>query len=398
MTDRFDVLQDQLLALYEKGATDLASQIKHWELSRRINVLMYYSRKEGHKNLGLQTLPTLQVSEYNAKLAIKMMILLKSLASSKYGKEPWTLTETSADLLLTPPKNTFKKGGFQVEVYYDNDPQNANVYTQWEFIYYQDLNDEWHKVPGDVDHNGLSYTDITGEKIYFKIFSEDADRYSNTGQWTVKFKSTTISSVVTSSRKSFSAEKGDSQRSQHRESSPEEGTSSRDPRRSKRYSQEELPTTTTASPTTSTRERRRRRRGSGGEQQGESTTREPRAKRTRGPTAPTPDQVGSRHRSVPSHNLGRLGRLQADAWDPPILCVKGPANNLKCWRNRFNVKFHSLFFNVSSVFKWLGDSNANHNISRMLIAFHDTSERARFLQTVTLPRGATYAYGSLDSL
>lgn len=395
MTARFDALQDQLLTLYESAATDIHSQIKHWELSRKLNVLMYYSRKEGYSNLGLQTLPTLQVSEYNAKLAIKMMILLKSLANSRYGKEQWSLTETSAELMLTPPKNTFKKGGFQVEVFYDNDRFNANVYTQWEYIYYQDLNDEWHKVPGEVDHNGLSFTDVTGEKTYFKLFAEDAERYSDTGQWTVRYKNTTISSVVTSSSRQHSSinEKRDQQR-RLRDSSPEEGTS----RRSEKHTEEELPTTTTTSPTT-TRERRRRRRGDGGEQQqGESSTGGPQSKRVRGSFAVSADEVGTRHRSVPAHGLGRLRRLQEEARDPPILCIKGPANNLKCWRNRFNVKFNSLYFKTSSVFKWLGDTDSQNNISRMLIAFHDQCERTRFLQTVNLPKGTSFSFGSLDSL
>ena len=394
LTERFDALQDQLLTLYETAPTNIESQITHWALTRRINVLMYYARQEGYRNLGLQALPTLVVSEYNAKVAIKMMMLLKSLSESQYGKEPWTLADASAELVLTSPKHTFKKGAYQVEVYYDNDPQNANVYTQWEHIYYQDLTDTWHKVPGDVDHNGLSYTDVTGDKNYFLLFHEDAQRYSNTGQWTVKFKSTTISSVVTSSRQQSSNQKRD-QHTRRRDSSPEEGTS-RASRRSERDPEESI-STTTASPTT-TRERRRRRRGERGDQQGESTPERPRAKRSRGSSPISPEEVGSRHRSVPQHHLGRLRRLQEEARDPPVLCIKGPANNLKCWRNRFNVRFASLFFKASSVFKWLGDTDCPVNTSRMLIAFHSINERSRFLQLVTLPKGTSYSYGSLDSL
>lgn len=74
------------------------------------------------------------------------------------------------------------------------------------------------------------------------------------------------------------------------------------------------------------------------------------------------------------------------------------ANNLKCWRNRFNVKFNSLYFRTSSVFKWLGDTDSQNNISRMLIAFNDQCERTRFLQTVNLPKGTSFSFGSLDSL
>lgn len=360
---------------------------------------MYYCRKEGLKSLGLQTLPTLQISEYNSKIAIKMVLLLQSLAKSQYGSEQWTLSDTSTEIVLTPPKNTFKKQGFQVEVYYDGDTSNANVYTQWEHIYYQDLKDEWHKVPGDVDHNGLSYTDKTGEKIYFLLFSEDAEKYSRTGLWTVRYKNTTISSVVTSStRHSGSSTKGDQPTDSHtRESSPEEGTSSRG--RLERYTQESSPTTTTTSPTSSGRRRRRGGGGDGGEQ-GEypTTTREsPRSKRQRS-SAPTPEEVGRRHRSLPAHNLDRLRRLQEEARDPPIICVKGQANNLKCWRQRLSVRFGHFYDKASSVFKWIGDDDESRYNSRMLIAFNDYCQRAKFLQVVTLPRGSSYSLGFLDKL
>lgn len=359
---------------------------------------MYYCRKEGFKSLGLQTLPTLQVSEYNSKIAIKMVLLLQSLAKSQYGSEQWTLSDTSTEIVLTPPKNTFKKQGFQVEVYYDGDTTNANLYTQWEHIYYQDLNDEWHKVPGDVDHNGLSYTDKTGEKRYFLLFSEDAEKYSRTGLWTVRYKNTTISSVVTStSRHAGTPKKSNQPTDSHtRESSPEEGTSSR--RRLERDTEESSPTTTTTSPTSGGR----RRRGGGGER-GEqreypTTSREsPRSKRQRS-SAPTPDEVGTRHRSVPQHHLDRLRRLQEEARDPPIISVKGQANNLKCWRQRLSVRFGHLYDKASSVFRWIGDDDESNHNSRMLIAFNDYCQRTKFLQVVTFPRGSSYALGYLDKL
>lgn len=355
---------------------------------------MYYAKKENYKSLGLQTLPTTQVSEYNAKVAIKMVLLLRSLANSKYGAEQWTLAETSTEIVFTPPKNTFKKKGFTVEVQYDNDPLNVMLYTQWDAIYYQDLQDNWHKVPGEVDHNGLSYTDKTGEKIYFLLFHEDAQRYGRTGQWTVKYKQTTLSSIVTSSSKHSSSnntEKGLDTQRRSRESSPEEGPSWR---RSERDTEESLPTTTTSSP--EARIRRRRRGGGGG--QGELTTTTRAAKRRRGSTAPTASEVGSRHRSVQAHNLSRLGRLQEEARDPPLICLKGSSNNLKCWRHRVNLKFGYLYHTASSVFKWIGDDDCNKNNGRMLIAFNDTEQRNRFLHLVNLPRGTTYSLGALDSL
>lgn len=392
LSARFDSLQDQLLTLYETASSTLESQIKHWDLTRKINVLMYYAKKENYKTLGLQTLPTTQVSEYNAKLAIKMTILLRSLANSRYGSEQWTLPETSAELVLTPPKNTFKKRGFSVEVQYDNDPYNVMVYTQWDAIYYQDLQDNWHKVQGEVDHNGLSYTDVTGEKIYFLLFHEDAERYGSTGQWTVRYKNTTISSVVTSSSKQspLDSEKRQQPNRNSRASSPEEGPSTGRP--TERHLEKELPTTTTSSP--ETRLRRRRRGERGGE--GESTSRG--AKRRRGSTAVTPEAVGRSHRSVPAHNLSRLRRLEEEARDPFLICLKGSSNNLKCWRYRLHLRFSSLYDVASSVFKWIGDDDCDKNNGRMLIAFTSDDQRNKFLRSVTLPKNSTYSLGALDSL
>lgn len=354
---------------------------------------MYYARQEGYKSLGLQPLPTLQISEYNSKLAIKMMILLQSLANSKYGAESWSLPETSAEIVLTPPKNTFKKDGFQVEVYYDNDRENSMLYTQWNSIYYQDEKEQWHKAVGEVDHNGLSFTDNTNEKRYFLLFHEDASKYGKTGLWTVKYKTTTISSVVTSSTKrpSVYSEESHHTNRNSRESSPEEGTS----RGRLQGDSEEVPTTTTTSPTT--RGERRRRRGD--QRERESTTREsPRAKRRRGPSYPTPSEVGSRHQSVPQHNLTRLGRLEAEARDPLLICLKGSANNLKCWRYRCNLKCGHLFSQISSIFKWIGGEDDVKFSSRMLISFDTNAQRERFLHTVSFPRGTRYSFGSLDSL
>lgn len=403
LTARYDLLQEQLLTLYENAPTDIESQIEHWRLTRLLNVTMYYARKEGYKHLGLQPLPTLQISEYNSKMAIKMMLLLQSLAKSPFGAENWSLADTSTEIVLTSPKNTFKKNGFQVEVMFDNDPDNIMTYTQWSDIYYQDISDMWHKASGEVDLNGLSFTDYTGEKRYFLLFYQDAEKYGTTGQWTVKFKNTTISSsVVTSSSKRAACNSEEAFCAEHytRESSPEEGTS-----RGRQSSRdlEEVPSTTTASPpqTRGTRRRRRGGRGGGEQREGESTSRSssPSAKRSRGgPSYPTPEEVESRHRSLPRHGLSRLRRLQEEARDPLLICLKGQANNLKCWRHRCNNKFSHLFSEVSSIFKWIGLEDDMGSSSRMLITFESNNQRQRFLQSVHLPKGTSYSFGSLDSL
>lgn len=353
---------------------------------------MYYGRKEGYKNFGLQQLPSPQVSEYNAKLAISMQILLKSLATSQYKSEPWSLTDTSSEVVLTPPKNCFKKLGYQVKVIFDDDPENYMFYTNWEAIYYQDLQDVWHKVPGGVDHNGLYFDDVTGERNYFLLFQPEAERYGKSGIWTVQYKNTTISSVVTSSSKyssagysaEYTAESGGY-------SSPEEGTS--------RRPQEDRPRSSGQPSSTSEVGRRRRKQGESGAERSAGGV--PR-KRQRPTSAPTPEEVGQRHQSVPRTGLSRLGRLKAEARDPPLLLVKGPANTLKCWRFRCNNKCGHLFLSISTVFKWTSDDYCSKSAlqanGRMLISFKDQQQRHKFIAHVTFPRYTSYAFGSVDSL
>lgn len=355
---------------------------------------MYYGRREGYRNFGLQQLPTLQVSEYNAKLAISVLILLKSLARSKFRNEKWSLTETSSDLLLTPPRNTFKKSGYQVKVYYDNDPDNSYIYPNWDEIYYQDLSDEWHKVPGKVDHNGLYYDDVTGERVYFQIFSPDAERYGKTGQWTVEYKNTTISSVVTSSSKlsnvGVSSQPSVVSRQSSRCSSPEEGPS----RRFENTCQEGSSSPSTTSALGSGRRKRQREP----ESQQRGSDRTPRKRRRPDSSTISPEEVGTRHQSLPRAGLSRLRRLEEEARDPDVLLVKGPANNLKCWRYRCHNKFGHLFDRVSSAFRWINGDASSGFSSRVLVTFVSKEQRQRFIATVPFPKRSSYAFGSLDSL
>ena len=149
--------------LYESEPHTLDEQIEVWENIRKQNILLFYGRKEGFKNFGLQPIPSLAVSEYKAKEAIQQVILLKSLKNSAYAREEWSLVDTSAELIHTPPRNTFKKQPYIVEVHYDNNPQNAFPYTNWDVLYVQDEHDNWFKTEGKVDVNGLFYEDLNGD-------------------------------------------------------------------------------------------------------------------------------------------------------------------------------------------------------------------------------------------
>lgn len=374
------------MTLIEKESTDLRDHIAYWDSVRLENILSYYARKEGYKNLGMQPLAVLAVSEYRAKEAIKMKLLLNSLLQSKYGSEPWTLAQVSAEQMNTSPKNCFKKQPFTVTVYFDNNENNAFPYICWEKIYYQDEASEWHKVDGQVDSNGLFYKEVTGDTVYFTIFQADADTYGQTGQWTVRFKNETIFHSVTSSTR-YSPE-------------PEARTSTHTvslPKTSRKRKQ--IDTDTDGESPTSTSPGFRLRRGGRG-QQGKRSPRATSQRDRRGiGGAPSPSEVGSGTRTVPREGLSRLRRLQEEARDPFLIVFQGCPNTLKCFRNRFHHKYASLYVSATSVFHWIVDDvEEKAETARMLIAFHSETQRNVFLSHITIPKGTNYWFGNIDKL
>lgn len=401
MAARLDVLQDHLLNVYETGARDLDTQITYWQHNRKIAAILYTARQQGYRFLGLQPVPPLQTSEHNGKSAIQMLIYLNSLKDSEYANEEWSLSDTNAELVLhTEPKDTFKKQAYIVEVWFDNDPENANIYTNWDRIYYQDSQENWRVASGKVSHEGLYYEDAeTGQQVLFQLFAPDAQRFGNTGLWTVKYKTATISSVVSST----SRWPGDPEETDGYSSTTARHTETRQASGSGSVGRQQE---TTASPrrATTTISSRGSPRGRGvrlGSRQGErpdSTGPDTRAKRRSRSRSPiSPEEVGSRHQTVRGTAATRLGRLQADARDPPALLVKGQPNILKCWRNRNNKYSNRLFTRMSTVWRWLGDDKDQWH-SRLLIAFDSVTQRERFLKTIKLPKGCVAVYASLDSL
>lgn len=387
LRERLDAIQTQLMNLYESSPTDLQSQIKHYQLLRKECAIQYYAKKEGYNNLGLQHLPPTRVSEHNSKQAIKMSILLESLAKSPYANEEWTLTETSADRLLSPPRNCFKKQSFEVEVWFDQNPNNAFPYINWEWIYYQDENDEWHKVKGRTDYNGLYFVEVDGTVSYFLLFEKDANRYGQTGMWTVNVKNKQIlpPSVGSSARRSVSESQSNGTQSPF-------NTQTEETVGGRQIPQEAAgPSSTTTSP----KRGQRRRRGGEGEQ---TTNKRRRRAEGRGGTADiTAEEVGQSHRSVPAAGLTRVERLKAEARDPPLVLIKGCANKLKCWRYRCEQKCPKPYSYMTSVFKWI-TNDVTLADSRLLVAFHDSAERAKFLASVSLPKGSKHCLGNIESL
>ncbi|ATQ38203.1 E2 [Gammapapillomavirus sp.] len=394
LTERLDALQTALIDLYEEAPTDLPSQIRHYLLLRKQSVFEYYCRKEGYIQLGLHHLPALKVSEYHAKQAIKMGIILKSLQKSQYADERWSLQDTSADLFDSPPRNCFKKGPYEVEVWFDKNPDNVFPYTNWDWIYYQDENEEWHKVPGLTDYNGLYYEELNGDRSYFLLFSKDAPRYGDTNEWTVNFKNEQLS-LPTNSASRRSA--GDVP-----QSPPifgdQQPTTSRDPATSTSDGRGTQQTSTQSAGSAQRQSGRRRRRG-----EGKSTTNK---RRRRGGSTgdsadvsgvPTPAQVGGSHRSVERTGLSRLERLQVEARDPYLILVRGPPNKLKCWRYRCNSNCNTPFQYISTVWRWVTD-DADGNEGRVLISFLSKESRDKFATNTKFPKDTTVAFGSLDAL
>lgn len=391
LTERFNAVQETLLNLIEQGAEDLDSQITYWNNVRKESVYMYYAKKEGLTHLGLQPLPVAAVSEYKAKEAIHIVLLLQSLKNSVYGSEQWTLQTTSAELLNTQPKDCFKKHPYTVEVWFDNKKSNSFPYINWDAIYYQDEHEEWHKVSGLVDYNGLYYNEVGGDRVYFHIFDTDAQRYGETGMWTVHFKNTTLVAPISSSKQSssYSGKTPDSvpttskdtvpsKESPRRLQKPEVGSSTGETPAFRRGRRKQRESTTEGEPTTTSK---RRRGGGGGGADGFGVS---------------PEEVGARHRSVSRHHLSRLEQLKEEARDPPIIIIKGPPNVLKCWRYRKKNSCSSPFLDCSTIFTWVGGSTDDQG--RMLVAFSSVTEREQFLKYVTLPKSTTFALGKLDEL
>ena len=456
LSERFNALQENLMDIYESGRDDIETQIMHWQYLRQEQVLFYFARQHGVMRLGYQPVPPLATSEAKAKDAIGMVILLQSLQKSQYGKEPWTLTQTSLETVRSAPANCFKKGPQNIEVMFDNDPENLMVYTVWSHIYYQTLDDTWKKVEGKVDYHGAYYLEGTYKNYYIQ-FEIDAARFGKTGIWEVHVNEDTIFAPVTSS--SPAAGEGTATSINPASQSPANGqptatatsvsTRKRTPPRteSRRYKRKESsPTTTTTRrqkrqgqrqedstrrsrstsrgrqqiPRGGDRRRRRRsretstssERGRGGRSRRGPTTRSQsrslsrsrsRSKSRSGGSSSgggiAPADVGSSVQSLGRQHNGRLERLLEDARDPPVIVLRGDANKLKCFRFRAKKKYRDLVKYYSTTWSWVGGTtNDRIGRSRMLLAFTSNTERQLFINIMKLPPGVDWSLGSLDDL
>lgn len=386
---RFDAVQEKILDLYEQGSDQLEDQIKYWELVRHEGAIEFCARKQGFNKLGMHTVPSSIGAESKAKSAIAMQMRLKSLLESQYGSLPWTLQDTSLEMVKrTEPEGMLKKHGHSVEVLYDDTEDNLVSYMVWGDLYGQDEEGQWQHYHSDVDYYGVYFTDMCGDKVYYEKFDVDSQRFGQLGRWTVKYKQKTFTSCPDSS-------------SSKEANLPEQPTRKRK-RSWKDTTEPETPVRATDLHTPRSprhpasckpggrglREQHRRR-----QQQGERAS----------PQRPSPEawptvEEARRRPEGPSGSCGPSDqRILPDSGHSPIILVKGPTNALKCWRNRLRRRPFRPFTSISTAFSWVGDSGGD-GIGNMLIGFSDTSQREFFISSVPLPRGSIYHRGSLDGL
>lgn len=385
LTQRFDALQEKLMEIYEKDSRDLEVMTSHWGLQREEQALLHCARSKGVLRVGFQPVPPLKVSEQKAKAAIEMHLTLQSLQKSAYSNEDWTLSQTSRESYMTPPRHCFKKQGQTVEVTFDGDSANSMLYTMWGRVYYQMDDGSWSVASSSVDYYGIYYNDSEGRPHYYVKFAEDAQKYSKTGTWHVRSNDKTLSAPVTSTCASPTRDRSRSPRR-----NTEEVDSTTPPGR--RYS-------ISPPPAVPPRIRFRGGGGGGGEREyypfGRSASSEAWSGSPGSPTRP----VGRRPPQPPQGTPTEAShRLLWGPRDPTVLVAKGDANTLKCWRNRCRKIHAGSFVAFSTTWQWCGDGNYRQGRHRLHILFSSSQQLDQFLGQVKVPKGVEVHRSTFDGL
>lgn len=424
LSSRLTLTQETILDLYEKDSTSLLDHIRLWNAIRREHVLYFYARSHGITRLQGRPLPSSASAQSSAKDAIGQVLLLQSLQKSAYGSERWTLPETSRERLVTEPAFCFKKGGRQVTVTFDNDPENQSRYVLWDFIYFQDASDRWHKTGGAVSHAGLYYVDEEGTQVFYVTFAEEAEKFSSTGFWTVSVDGREIMPPNFDSVLADSTTQSPQRSHQPRPPAGDLPEDTGEPRRPASPEASETTSAARAAVPRGPRRRYRRRdspprqpdRGRGQHsERGEGARSRSRSRTRQGPgqgpghpdssevvrgraarlSAPTPEEVGRSTHTVESANRGRLERLLAESRDPPFIGLKGQVNSLKCTRYRYKQQYSRFFDKISTTWQWtVGDGPDRVGEGRILIVFRDARQRQDFLKSVPIPKSVTLFTGN----
>lgn len=365
---RLESVQEGIYEHIEERSDRLSDQIKFWELLRKEQALLFLARKHGIKQIGMEVVPPMKVSEQKAKEAIEVSLLLQSLNKSPYKDEPWTMQNTSRERLLADPQFCFKKDGRTVDIVFDGRKENSVRDTLWGWIYYQDSDGKWQKQPGEVDNKGLFYRDYDNLKRYYVDFKQLAERYSAEGRYQVYVDNKIIADIQ------FSL--GDSAKQSR--TLPQAARIRRGPTPRGRPTSVDSAAPSTSRARSRSRSRSRTRRGAP----------------SPGP-APSARQVGSSHVSVTGPSGTRLQRLLREARDPPAVILTGPPNTLKCLRYRLRNRYDRYFRDITTSWKWTHGSGSGSGVSSMLVSFDNDSQRNKFVDSVPVPTSVTLSAANL---
>nr|WDW37618.1 E2 [Equus caballus papillomavirus 10] len=394
---------ERQMEMYERGSTRLIDQVEHWTLQRREAVLLHAARKRGLHRVGPFPVPNAATSAANAKTAIFMQLTLESLLHSQFAEEPWTMSETTADMFNCPPKDTLKKDGFVVQVKFDKQDENRMWYTAWGSIYYRNLEGDWVKTQGKANALGLYY-EADGEKKYYVQFGDEAAKYGTSRSWEVSYRTETFTypfnsgcgaagptepipggqptppatpdspglpfAATTFGRRHLATSDGGA--SEPKRYCPHPDTVSCDSHRGGE-GQCTLSGTTGRSPGLLLHPPPAPRLQAADEA-------DPAQTEAAAPSDPgRPKATASGAGASPSHR---------DTVGPLFLCLSGGANSLKCLRFRCKKYKASLFDSMSTTFFWTGPEGKERvGEARVLVTFSGAQQKQDFMEKVSLPPG-----------
>ncbi|AAM46855.1 E2 [Psittacus erithacus papillomavirus 1] len=369
LRESLERLQRREAEILEQDPTDLQTITEYWENVKKQHLLLYAAGQKGYKQLGLQRVPPLHVSEQEARDGILMVVLLRSLLGTPHALRTWSLGEWGPRLFRTPPDG-LKFGPHTVRVFYCNDPSTETEYPYWDsYLFYDPTTGEWTEGIGGYDNVGIWHETING-RGYHMIWRDEARRVCGGNQVTWE--------LSTSDRDSLDGIPPpllESTRVESPEPATEPETPS--PPQLSNYALGDPPNIRGGSNSARTRSRRIRTRGTG----------------TDTPTGIRPEDVGTARTTVRGGGT-RLDRLIAEAKDPPGLCFVGRTGQLKTIRYRVQTGPYNVT-RISTTWHWIGDGE---HLSRMIILFNDSHQREVFARAFRVVSGVRVYKVSLSGI
>nr|WDS49658.1 MAG: E2 protein [Neophocaena asiaeorientalis asiaeorientalis papillomavirus 4] len=381
LCQRLDALQEAQMDLLEQDTGNIQDICKYLSLLRKEAILICAANKKGLKKLGLTVVPPQRVCEANAKDAIHLHLMVCSLQSTQYGEETWLFSDLTHGMLSTKPKDTFKKGGQRVTVYFDGDESNCMEYVLWSKLYLPLEDGGWTTATSGVDTYGIYM--ITGEgKEYYTSFSDEAHKYGSNGKWKVLFKGKEITdcTIVSSttcglgnergSNTSISACAGGSEDAPDRALPVDRGLKRPVPLPQPIPEKPLCTTTPPPSPETG--------------QQQDTGTRVPLTGNSCGQQY---WELGGGRPSDSDSDCGPCKRPRTEP-DIPSLLITGGPNQLKCLRFRLKKQHRKSYYRCSTTWCWVSEDGltrvGNH---RIFVSFTSEEQCKLFEDTIPLPKG-----------